>query len=574
MIKLPISPDLVLPLDAATQTFSFIARKGAGKTYAAGKLAELLLDAGVQVVVLDSVGNWYGLRLAANGKDPGYDIPVIGGLRGDIPLQSTGGELIADIAVDTGRSLILDVSQFSLADRKRFATSFGQRLWIRKKGESHPSPLMLVIEESQLIVPQRVDAGSAPMVGIYEEIIRLGRNYGIGVTMISQRPQSVNKDVLNQTECLFVGQVNGSQERKALAEWITYQGMDKSLVDELPSLAVGTMYVWSPQWLKLLEKVRIGTKTTYDASATPRVGEKRVARELKPLNLDDLREKMAATIQHAKQNDPKELHREIAALKRQLANRSASQPVDDAAIKRAVDQALSQAGREHNLHLGQYQAVIEKLQSGMAAIGKIAGQYVSVELHKIVHREVTVELPPRPAAGYRLDHPRRRTKVGDEDELKGPHYRILNAIAWLNSIGVDEPEQTAVAFLAGYRIGGGAYNNPRGRLSQLGLVEYLPGDRIRLTAEGGKLAETPDAPLDAGELQRRVLQRLPGPERKILSVLLENRAGMTNEELAEASGYAVNGGAYNNPRGRLRMLGLVEYQRGVVVPKPLLFLEA
>ena len=35
-----------------TQTFAFIAHKGAGKTYAAGKLIELLLEAGVQVAVL------------------------------------------------------------------------------------------------------------------------------------------------------------------------------------------------------------------------------------------------------------------------------------------------------------------------------------------------------------------------------------------------------------------------------------------------------------------------------------------------------------------------------------------
>jgi hypothetical protein len=105
------------------------------------------------------------LRLAADGKGPGFDIPVVGGLRGDIPLQATGGELIADIVVDTGRSLVLDISQFSLGDRKRFATAFGQRLWRRKKGESHSSPLMLVIEESQLIVPQ-FSKGCEEMLGI------------------------------------------------------------------------------------------------------------------------------------------------------------------------------------------------------------------------------------------------------------------------------------------------------------------------------------------------------------------------------------------------------------------------
>ncbi len=124
-----------LPIDAATQTFAFVARKGAGKTYTAGKLVEEFLRAEVQVVVLDLVGNWYGLRLSADGRGQGFDIPVLGGLRGDIPIEATGGALIADIIVDTGRSLIVDLSQFSLADRKRFAVTFGEQLWRRDQGE-------------------------------------------------------------------------------------------------------------------------------------------------------------------------------------------------------------------------------------------------------------------------------------------------------------------------------------------------------------------------------------------------------------------------------------------------------
>jgi DNA helicase HerA-like ATPase len=189
--QLQISEDLSLPIDAATQTFAFIARKGAGKTYAAGKLTELLMDAGVQCVILDTVGNWYGLRLAADGKGPGFDVPVLGGLRGDVPLEATGGELVADLVVDTGRSVVIDLSQFSLADRKRFATAFAIQLWARKKAQRDPSPVHLVIEESQLIIPENTKGDNARMVGIYEEIIRLGRNYGIGVSMISQRPREI-----------------------------------------------------------------------------------------------------------------------------------------------------------------------------------------------------------------------------------------------------------------------------------------------------------------------------------------------------------------------------------------------
>ena len=99
---LRLADGLSLPLDAATQTFAFIARKGAGKTYTAGKMVELLLEAGVQVVVLDTVGNWYGLRLGADGKSKGFDIPVLGGLRGDIPLEAPGGALIANLSDRSG----------------------------------------------------------------------------------------------------------------------------------------------------------------------------------------------------------------------------------------------------------------------------------------------------------------------------------------------------------------------------------------------------------------------------------------------------------------------------------------
>jgi hypothetical protein len=84
---------------------------------------------------MDTVGNWYGLRIAADGKDRGFDIPVLGGLRGDVPLTPESGALIADLVVDTGRSFIIDLSQFSKGDRKKFATAFGEQLWKRKKGE-------------------------------------------------------------------------------------------------------------------------------------------------------------------------------------------------------------------------------------------------------------------------------------------------------------------------------------------------------------------------------------------------------------------------------------------------------
>lgn len=318
MSKLHLADNLSLPLDACTQTFAWIGRKGSGKTYGSGKLVEELLKASVQTVILDTVGNWYGLRIAADGKGKGFDVPVFGGLRQDLPLLSTAGEVVADVVMDSRRSVILDVSQFNFSERKRFAADFGTRLWQRKKGEAEPSPLHLVIEECQLIVPQFVQKDDTRMVHVYEEIIRLGRNYGIGASMLTQRPQSVNKEVLTQAECIMAFQINGVPERKALKEWLTYEGGDVNLVNELPSLPVGTCYLWSPQWLRKFQKVTIGKKSTLDASATPRAGHQLVRRDPAPLDVKDIAARMTSTIEKAKADDPKQLRAKIAELESKI----------------------------------------------------------------------------------------------------------------------------------------------------------------------------------------------------------------------------------------------------------------
>lgn len=547
MQKLKISEELSLPIDAATQTFAFIARKGAGKTYAAGKLAECLMDAQVQVVILDSVGNWWGLRLSEDGKSPAYDIPVLGGLRGDIPLEATGGHLIADIVTDTGRSLIVDVSQFNKTDRQRFATAFAERLWKNKKAERNPSPVHLIIEESQLIVPERVSGDTSKMVGIYEEIIRLGRNYGIGVSMISQRPQSVNKEVLNQTECLIALQVNGKHERIALRDWITYHGAEKSLVDELPALPIGTGYLWSPQWLGILQKIKIAPKKTFDASATPKVGTVQVRRDLKPLNLDDLKERMAATIEKAKADNPKELKKKIAELQRAQQTKAP----DPQAIERAVNKAVSEAQQEFLKTQTENERAINDLRGRLDRIAQLAslnGNAPALAEYKPIKPRVMVE---RPAPVQRVTTPARSTALSSD--LKTPERRILTVLAQRPD-GIDDLQRLAT--LAGYTVNG-HFNNVLGNLR---TKEYVTPARvmpIHITAEGiTALGEF--EPLPTGEeLQQWWLKRLTTPEQRILEVLIANYPQPIElSDLASGAGYTVNG-HFNNVVGGLRTKGLM-----------------
>lgn len=184
-------------------------------------------------------------------------------------------------------------------------------------------------------------------------------------------------------------------------------------------------------------------------------------------------------------------------------------------------------------------------------------------------------IPASPRAPIATTPKAAQAAVAPSAGMTGPEQRIVDAVAWFESIGVDTPEQPAVAFLAGYSYGGGAYNNPRGRLNQKGLVEYVANGRIALTDAGRQVANKPGTPATTSELHERVLSRLGGPEQRLLRPLLSAYPkALSNDDLARAAGYTPGAGAYNNPRGRLRSFGLIEYpQPGQVVARALLFPE-
>lgn len=598
--ELRITPNLSLPLEGATQTFAFIGRKRSGKTYAAGKLTECLLDAGVQVIVLDTLGVWYGLRLSADGKSPGYNIPILGGLRGDVPLEETGGALVADIAVDTRQSIIVDISQFSFAGRKRFASDFGARFWSRKKAEHAPSPAHLVLEECQLIIPQFVGKDEARMVGIYEEIVRLGGNFGIGVSMLTQRPQSVNKEALTQTECLFVFQVNGVPERKTLKEWIVHQGMDKALADELPGLPRGTAYVWSPQWLGILEKVQVDLKKTFDSSTTPKVGKNQERRDPKPIDLELFSTRMAETIEHAKAMDPKELKKRIAQLESEKRELAAGKTIaDPAAIQRAVGKAVGETERRTQTQIATLErAQSQSIRAFEQRIDK-AARLIEQGLAALRNGHSITTVPPSTKAqahvGDTAGSPSRSTESPGEREqapaVTGglgaiPDFEptrkqqeILNAIAWWESIGTKAPKSELVGVIALIDTSGGYFSNVAGPLVSAGLI-VRRGGTIELTDAGRSIAEVPERVHSLSEYHDMIRSRVrkvkaaTGKTIAILDAVIEQGGEeITIAAIGEAVGIDTTGGYFSNCIGPLSSLKLIERRSGIVTPTKLLFPE-
>lgn len=273
-IELELSPELRLPIDAVTQKFAILAKSGVGKTYTASVFAEEMLRAGLQVVVIDPTGGWYGLRSAADGKGPGLPVIIAGGEHGDVPLEEGNAKAIAGLVMEHKYSMVLDLSNFRKAAQKRFVAAFLDELY-----HSNRSPIHIIIDEADLYAPQIVRGGEDPHVlGTMEDIVRRGRIKGIGITLITQRPSVLNKDVLTQVDALILLRLVGPHDKKAVQDWVT-SNADREQVTELmqslSTLGIGEAWFWAPAWGQFL-RTKIRKRETFDSSSTPQLGKSRI----------------------------------------------------------------------------------------------------------------------------------------------------------------------------------------------------------------------------------------------------------------------------------------------------------
>jgi len=584
--RLHLSDDFSLPAEAITQTFGILAVRGSGKSNTAAVMAEEMARLSLPFVVIDPVGNWYGLRSSRDGKKAGLSIPIFGGRHGDVPLEKTGGQLVADLVVNERLSCVLDTSEFSEGDKIRFLIDFAERLY--RKNEA---PLHLFLEEADDYAPQKPMRDEARMLRAWENVVKRGRARGLGITMITQRSAAINKNLLVQIETLIILRTTSPQDRKAIEAWVDYQGEDRGIVGSLPSLQNGEAWVCSPSWLRVKKRIRVLRRSTFDSAATPKMTSgHRPAATLADVDLEVIKGQMAQTIERAKAEDPRELRAEVARLHASL--KKAQQP---ATLQKVVEKVqvpvlkdmqiqrletlvgkITDEAERHGKALSLFWDKKNKATTALAGAMKLLIEAGKSSPPVIPRHDVSprVRIDAHPPRSVQMVLPQKT--VGDgSTELTGPEQRILDALAWLEGVGQREAEKIPVAFLAGYRANGGAFNNPRAALRGKGLIEYR-GSLLALTEQGRALANAPTAVLTSGELHDRVMDRMGGPERKLLAVLLRAYPkSLTMDELAEATGYERNGGAFNNPRSRLRSLGLADYpEPGRVKASDNLFLDS
>lgn len=126
--------------------------------------------------------------------------------------------------------------------------------------------------------PQSVESGNKAQrraLGVGDRIVRRARVKGIGVTLITQRPAVISKNVLSQVDGVFFLQVSAPHDLEAVDSWMkpAVTSSDRQLaLGALPSLERGeAFFVQAHKKAGALIQFKTRAKQTFDSSRTPTV---------------------------------------------------------------------------------------------------------------------------------------------------------------------------------------------------------------------------------------------------------------------------------------------------------------
>jgi hypothetical protein len=556
--KLHIGDGLSLPTDAVTQTFAILAKRGVGKSYTASVMAEEMLKAGHTIIALDPTGAWWGLRSL-------YPVVIFGGEHADVPLEESAGEVVARSIVENRFPAVLDLSAFRKGQMIRFMVAFAETLYRLNREAVH-----LFVDEADAFAPQARNYGGDEnrMLGAMEDIVRRGRKRGIGCTLITQRPAVLNKNVLTQCEVLVALRLVHPKDIDAIEEWVNVHAdpdTAREMIDSLPSLGVGEAWFWSPGWGDLFQRVKVRHRETFDSGATPKAGEApKRPKHLAEIDLAALGEQIKATVERAKADDPKELKRQLAEARKQLA----AKPTAPAEKPARVEVPVLKDGQ-----LARAERLVEKMMALMNEAREVYAPLAQAIAKAGNPPALPKPLPPRPAA-HSAPAPRAaatpRVPVADGDvKLGKAEFNVLRALYWTKD---DRSTDFAkVCFFAGYSPAASTVGVAMSRLRKVGWVE--PGS-YRMTPAGLDNVPADVGPKPRGSELREWMRPKVGPaENRILDVLLADPGrSFTHDELADATGYSRDASTVGVALSKLRKFEAIEgTSRGGITAAPVLF---
>ena len=284
--------NLEIPLvDVLTGRGFITGKSGSGKSNTAGKLAEEILDSGYPLMVIDTEGEYYGLKEKYELLHVGADEEC------DLQVGPEHAEKIAELALEENVPIILDVSGYIETEEvNQLVHDTCKAMFDKEKKLKKPFPIF--VEEAHEWIPQQGRRGEDGKVT--EMLIRIakrGRKRGLGVCALSQRPASLDKDFITQANYKIWHQLDYSSDLKVVREVL-----GKEYVDTVSELDTGSAILQADFLEDTKQQVKILKKKTFDAGATPDL-EEFERPELKSVSGDLVEELQEISEQKQKEQD-------------------------------------------------------------------------------------------------------------------------------------------------------------------------------------------------------------------------------------------------------------------------------
>lgn len=548
-----LGKNFYLPETIITETIAVLGIRGSGKTTTAKDIVEEALKRRRQVAIIDPTDAWWGVK-------SGFEIVVFGGAHGDLPLEEGSGKLIADFVVDHGVSVILSLRHLRKAAQKRLITAFNEQLYFRKGEVSKRTPVLVVIDECDAFIPQKVMGEDAKSVGAVEDLVRRGRNAGIGVVLISQRAASINKDVLTQLTVLVAHKHTSPQDRKALEEWIRGHDSEdraKIFLESLAALPIGVAWVWAPD-LDMFQKVEVRKSETFDSSATPKLGAKITKpKSLKPVDLNRLKEQMSEQIKVAEDNDPTKLKEQIRKLKAEVQKKA---PTDQKSLSELVE-----AQKEAERRAKEFQRMQELACEALKKISTITSAYVEkISGTKIElidpSTKTNLKFPKVTIKGNIREYRMEPMSMRDIEASRNGDEKLPSGVRKLLTVLAQDPHSRSMpASRVALRAGMSQNSTLRNYLSIARTNGWIEGkgDNLRITARGqGVLGTYELIPTDRESLLEYWKGQVSAKQAEILQVLFDQGV-QTVDYISSKVGMELNS-TWRNYISQLRTLGLIK----------------
>lgn len=229
-------------------------KSGSGKSNSVSVIAEELLSAGYNMLIVDTEGEYFGLKEQ-------YEILHVGhGSDCDVQIDIDRADKIAEIALHHNVPVILNVSDFLDQDEaKAVIASVVERLFILE-GDVQ-KPFLLIVEEMQEYLSQT--GGKDDLAKLLLRVAKRGRKRGLGLCGISQRPSAVDKDFITQCDWMVWHRLTWENDVE-----IVRKIMGTEIASDIPELGDGEAYLLT-DWDDDVSRVQFRRKKTFDAGATP-----------------------------------------------------------------------------------------------------------------------------------------------------------------------------------------------------------------------------------------------------------------------------------------------------------------